>query len=111
LIGGAEGDRTPGPRSRTAKWSFYGPPKKLAMFVKTPNKNAAANKISTATNYDCQILILSNFGNGLATGKASEIICFDPYLTSCDNSDGGHYKSMEEHCLLAAPVRHGRGLC
>jgi len=32
--------------------------------AKNPNKNAAANKISTATNYDPESPILTNFGNG-----------------------------------------------
>jgi hypothetical protein len=39
------------------------------IFSKNPNRNAAANKISTATTYYQPIPILTDFGNGLATGK------------------------------------------
>jgi hypothetical protein len=46
---------------------------KLSEFTKNSNKNAAANKILTTTNYDLQIPILMNFGNELATEKIESI--------------------------------------
>ena len=57
---------------RTAKFEFYGPlfrPLKLDKCADHLNKNAAANKISTATNYDPERPSLTNFGNELATER------------------------------------------
>ena len=69
VIGGAEGARTPGLRIANGKNGVLMHHQKLAICVKTPNTNAAANKISTATNYDPESPILTKFGNVLATGK------------------------------------------
>jgi hypothetical protein len=49
--------------------------KKHLSFVISPNKNAAANKTSSLTNYDPERPILTKFGNVLATEICDEKTC------------------------------------
>jgi len=70
---------------RTTKFKFYGPPKKHASFVISPNKNAAANKISSVMNYDRERPLLTKFGNGN----------FSPTIFAIDGVIASHAASPE----------------
>ena len=91
---------------------------KVATFAKGPNKNAAANKISTGKNYDLQIPILMNFGNGLATGKILRyrVICTTQFPSDKLNILGanrkrlGDYQNSRAACKAKMAFRNRDGI-